>query len=29
MNNPRETSRGRSWLALVPAIGVAVLPRFT
>ena len=24
MNNPKETSRGRRWLALVPVIGVAV-----
>lgn len=29
MNDPKETSRWRSWLALLPALGVAVLPRFT
>jgi hypothetical protein len=29
MRNPKETGRWRSWLAMVPTIGVALLPRFT
>jgi hypothetical protein len=29
MKNPKGASRWRNWLALVPAIGVALLPRFT
>jgi hypothetical protein len=29
MKNPKGPSRWRNWLALVPAIGVALLPRFT
>jgi hypothetical protein len=29
MRNPKGASRWRGWLALVPAIGVALLPRFT
>jgi hypothetical protein len=29
VKNPKPTSGWRSWLALVPAIGVTMLPRFT
>ena len=29
MKNPKGASHWRSWLTVVPAIGVAVLPRFT
>ena len=29
MKNTKEVTRWRGWLAVVPAIGVALLPRLT
>jgi len=29
VKNPKQMTGWRNWLALVPAIGVALLPRFT